>query len=79
MSAPRFRNGTFKRTLKRVPGGRKEDHTKLENYLKIKEDQTDLMVECIVQTVLKKLLKKRLDHYDYYYRWTCRYWYFNYC
>ena len=25
-----------------------EDHTKLENYLKIKEDQTDLMVECIV-------------------------------
>ena len=28
MSAPRFRNGTFKRTLKRVPGGRKVEHYK---------------------------------------------------
>jgi len=30
-----------------------EDHTKLENYLKTREGQTDLMVENIVQTVLK--------------------------
>lgn len=33
MSALRFRNGTFKRTLKRVPGGRKVEHYKKKNLL----------------------------------------------